>query len=59
MKDPQDSFHGSDLGAVHLRNGDHNVVVVTSHTNLRRDPKTGSGGAVYIDQLGEPLSFNP
>ena len=49
VKDPQDTAHGSDLRAVHLRNGDHNVVVVTTHTNLRRDPKTGAGGAVYID----------
>jgi hypothetical protein len=49
VKDPQDTFHGSDLRAVQLRNGDKNIVVVTSHTNLRRDPKTGSGGAVYID----------
>ncbi|MGH3330352.1 MAG: hypothetical protein ACRDPJ_03505 [Nocardioidaceae bacterium] len=49
VKDAQDTFHGSDLRAVHLVNGDHNVAVVTSHTNLRRDPKTGSSGAVYID----------
>ncbi len=49
VKDPQDTFHGSDLRAVQLKNGDHNVVVVTSHTNLRRDPRTGSSGAVYID----------
>jgi hypothetical protein len=49
VKDPQDTFHGSDLRAVQLKNGDKNVVVVTSHTNLRRDPRTGSSGAVYID----------
>lgn len=49
VHDPQDTGHGSDLRAVHLRNGDHNVVVVTTHTNLRRDPSTGSGGAVYLD----------
>ena len=49
VKDPPDTFHGSDLRAVQLKNGDSNVVVVTSHTNLRRDPKTGSSGAVYID----------
>ena len=49
VKDPQDTFHGSDLRAVRLKNGDSNVVVVTNHTNLRRDPATGSAGAVYID----------
>ena len=49
VKDPQDTFHGSDLRAVQLINNDRNVVVVTSHTNLRRDPRTGSGGAVYLD----------
>ena len=49
VKDPQDTFHGSDLRSVQLLNNDRNVVVVTSHTNLRRDPRTGSGGAVYVD----------
>jgi hypothetical protein len=49
VKDPQDTFHGSDLRAVQVKNGDSNVVVVTNHTNLRRDPKTGSAGAVYVD----------
>jgi hypothetical protein len=49
VKDPQDTSHGSDLRAVRLSNGDRNVVVVTTHTNLRRDPSTGSAGAVYVD----------
>ncbi len=49
VKDPQDTFHGSDLRAVRVKNGDSNVVVVTHHDNLRRDPKTGSAGAVYVD----------
>jgi hypothetical protein len=49
VKDPQDTFHGSDLRAVRVKNGDHNVVVVTNHNNLGRDPKTGSAGAVYVD----------
>lgn len=49
VKDPQDTFHGSDLRAVRVKNGDHNVVVVTHHDNLSRDPKTGSSGAVYVD----------
>lgn len=49
VKDPRDTAHGSDLRSVELRNGDRNIVVVTTHTNLRRDPSTGSAGAVYLD----------
>lgn len=49
VTDPQDTFHGSDLRAVRVKNGDHNVVVVTNHDNLRRDPRTGASGAVYVD----------
>lgn len=49
VRDPRDTFHGSDLRAVQLRNLDHTVAVVTNHTNLRRDPATGSAGAVYLD----------
>jgi hypothetical protein len=49
VKDPADTGHGSDLRAVQVTNGDHNVVVRTTHTNLRRDPATGSGGTVYLD----------
>lgn len=49
VKDPRDSSHGSDLRAVQLKHLDHNVMVITNHTNLRRDPMTGSGGAVYVD----------
>ncbi|HEX6248663.1 MAG TPA: hypothetical protein VFZ64_12400 [Nocardioidaceae bacterium] len=49
VADPRDTRHGSDLRSVELRNGDRNVVVVTTHTNLRRDPSTGSSGAVYLD----------
>jgi hypothetical protein len=49
VNDPQDTSHGSDLRSVRVRNGDTNVVVVTTHTNLRRAPSSGSGGAVYVD----------
>jgi hypothetical protein len=48
-QDPQDTSHGSDLRSVQVHNGQRNLVVVTRHTNLRRDPATGSAGAVYID----------
>ena len=49
VKDPRDTHHGSDLRSVQVKHGDHRVAIVTSHTNLRRDPKTGSAGAVYLD----------
>jgi hypothetical protein len=49
VKDPADISHGVDLRAVQLKHGDNNVVVVTSHTNLRRDHRTGSGGSVFLD----------
>jgi hypothetical protein len=49
VADPEDTFHGSDLRSVEVRNHQHGVVVVTTHSNLRRDPRTGSAGAVYID----------
>lgn len=49
IEDPADTGHGSDLRAVEVRNNDKNLVVITSHTNLRKDPASGSGGAVYVD----------
>lgn len=49
IDDPSDTLHGSDVLALQVRNGDENVVVKTVHDNLRKDPKTGSGGVVYID----------
>ncbi len=49
VRDPQDTFHGSDLRSVHVENSGSRIVVTTTHTNLRRDPATGSGGAVYLD----------
>lgn len=49
VKDPEDTWHGSDLRSVRVKNGDRNLVVVTTHTGLRPDPRTGSAGSVYID----------
>jgi hypothetical protein len=61
IDDPQDTFHGSDLRAVDIRNGNENLVVVTTHDGLRRDPRTGSSGAVFIstdpDNLGPEYVF--
>jgi len=55
LDDPQDTYHGSDLLAVDIRNGNDNLVVVTTHEGLHRDPKTGSGGAVFISTDPENL----
>lgn len=41
--------HGSDLRAVQIRNAPKKLVVTTTHENLRKDPKSGSSGAVFID----------
>lgn len=53
LDDPQDTSHGSDLRAVEIRNGNENLVVVTTHENLRRDSRTGSAGAVFISTDSE------
>ena len=49
VRDPADTGHGSDLRSVEVRNEVHNIVVETTHTNLRRNPASGSSGAVYVD----------
>jgi len=49
VDDPQDTFYGSDILALQVRNGPENLNVTTFHSGLRRDPATGSGGRVYID----------
>ena len=49
VDDGQDTFHGSDVEALDVKHGNENVHVVTHHSDLRRDPATGSGGAAFID----------
>jgi hypothetical protein len=49
IDDPQDTFHGSDIRALQIRNGQENLYVTTYHSDLRRDPATGSGGRIYVD----------
>jgi hypothetical protein len=49
IDDPSDTAHGSDVLSLSVRHGQENVIVKTIHDNLRKDPKTGSGGVVYID----------
>lgn len=47
--DPRDPGRFPDLRAAQLRNGVDRVVVTTRYTDLRRDPSSGAGGAVYLD----------
>jgi hypothetical protein len=47
--DPADVAHGVDLRAVRVVNGDRALRIVLTHADLRRTPKSGAGGAVYID----------
>jgi hypothetical protein len=49
VDDPKDTFHGSDILALQVRNGQENLTVTTYHSNLVRSFKSGSGGAIYID----------
>lgn len=49
VRDADDVRHGVDLRAVQVINNDKAVRIILNHTNLRRDPRTGAGGAVYID----------
>lgn len=52
IDDPRDTSHGSDILALEVRNGLENLNVVAMHANLRRDPASGSGGAIYVDNDG-------
>jgi hypothetical protein len=47
--DPADIHHGVDLRKVRVSNGEDNLRITLSHTNLRRSPATGAGGLVFID----------
>jgi len=49
VDDPEDTFHGSDIRAVQIRNGKANLNVTTFHSGLRPDPATGSAGRIYVD----------
>ena len=49
VSDPQDLGHGVDLRSVEVKHGGRNVVVTTTHTNLRESFRSGSSGVVFID----------
>ena len=49
VKDAADVAHGVDLRSVVVDHRAANVVVTTTHTDLRPSFRTGSAGAVYLD----------
>lgn len=49
VDDPRDTHHGSDVVSLSVRNAGESIDITTQHVNLRRDPATGSAGAVYLD----------
>jgi hypothetical protein len=49
VTDPADVDHGVDLRSVRVVNGELNLKIVLTHTDLVRSPRSGAGGAVFID----------
>jgi hypothetical protein len=49
VSDPADLGHGVDLRSVEVEHKRANIVVTTTHTNLRPSFRTGSSGAVFLD----------
>ena len=49
VDDPEDTFHGSDVLSLTVRHAGESIDVTTRHLGLRREPATGSSGAVYLD----------
>jgi hypothetical protein len=49
VTDPKDLGHGVDLRAVEVEHKARNVLVTTTHTDLRPSFRSGSSGAVYLD----------
>ena len=57
VSDPADLHHGVDLRSVVVDHKANNLVVTTTHTNLRETFRSGSGGAVFIDT--DPADAGP
>lgn len=49
VSDPKDLGHGVDLRSVEVEHKANNVVITTTHTDLRESFRSGSSGAVYLD----------
>lgn len=57
VRDPKEINHGVDLRAVVVQHNARNIVVTTTHTNLRPSFRSGSAGAVYLDT--DPSTSGP
>ena len=57
VSDPQDLDHGVDLRSVEVEHRSRNVVVTTTHTNLRATFRSGSSGGVFLDT--DPADAGP
>jgi len=49
VADPDDLGHGVDLRSVEVEHKARNVVVTTTHTDLRPSFRSGSSGSVFLD----------
>lgn len=49
VSDPADIYHGVDLRSAVIDHNANNVVITTTHTNLRASSRSGSAGTVYLD----------
>ncbi len=49
VSDPKDLGHGVDLRSVEVEHKAANIVVTTTHTDLRPSYTTGSSGSVFLD----------
>lgn len=57
VSDPRDLDHGVDLRSVEVQHNPRNIVVTTTHTNLRPSFRSGSSGAVFLDT--DPVDPGP
>jgi len=49
VRDPKDLRHGADLRSVQVEHKARNIVVTTTHADLRPSFRSGSSGSVYLD----------
>lgn len=52
VRDAADIDHGVDLRSVEVAHDTDDIVVTTTHANLRRSFRSGASGAVYLDTDG-------
>ena len=57
VRDAQDLDHGVDLRSVEVRHGARNLVVTTTHADLKESFRSGSSGVVLLDT--DPTDTGP